>query len=664
MNKAIATNLESGDTKETELPTESIGRVLWGLYEQYRTARTTKEELWTECWASYLGSPKAVEYMRTNVSQIVGNVNDDWRHKISTGKSYEIVETINAYLQGAFFPNRDWFSVVPQTPGIADVVDSVKKYTVNKLKQNNFRTQWELYTRQLLITGFSAIALPWVKTDKPEVYRKPKVTESYNPLGEEVIKTTYEPEEEDEHTYSNAELRVIDVFDLFLDPNEQCVEKANLFRVIRKTKGEVLRCISSGFYPELKHEQVLKGKGGGASLSTNNKRNISEFMGIRYDPNEQVELLEFWGNVEVDGTEYCDVVATILGNNVARFEKNPYWEGRPIVVGTCIPVPNKPYGLGVLEPVLGMLHQLNIITNQRLDSLELAVDSMYVCVNDGVTDPEDIFTAPGKIIQVGDPNSIRPLVKDTSFTVSYNEAALLEQNIDQSVGTGAYIGTQQGRSGERVTAQEIQAVRDAGGNRLSSIHGHIEATQLLPFLKKFLSQARQFVDSDEVVRLSGSSPGVVEYVAVGIEELNNRFTIEVIGADHISDRERTLQKTMDFVQLVGQVPQWAESVDWDALLKLATKQFGFDSEMEQLIIKQAKPEEEQPTVDPNDPVAGALRQAGSMGGQLGQQMLEAKMRLQGANSAAFEQHAAIAGVDTQQAMQAGQMLDQMNIGGV
>lgn len=653
--QTLVTNLETGSTNEADtlnLPDPQVANRMSTLFTDYQKARQSKEETWKEAWAAYLGSPDALEYVRSKVAKLVGDVNDDWRHRINVGKAFEIIETVNGYLQGAFFPNNDWFDLIPHEPGLQDEVMVVKKYMQAKLKDSQFRSFWEMYTRQLLITGFSVLALPWTRSMK-EV-RKRKKTKQYvtNELNELVETTAYVPTKELKAVYNNLKFEVLDNFDVYIDPLATNPNDANIFRIIRKTKGEVMRNITSGMYPLLDPVHVAKTKG--ISTAESNKRQMSNWAGIDYDPSDLVELHEFWGNLEVNGKEYVDIVATMVNGHLARLEENPFWCGKPFIVGTCIPLPNKPYGLGVLEPVLGMLHQLNIVTNQRLDNLEIAIDSMWTVVNDGVTDVDDVYTRPGKVIEVGAHDSVRPVQKDTTFTVSYTEAQTLEQNIDQAVGTGAYIGTQQGRSGERVTATEIQAVRDAGGNRLSSIHGHMEQTQLLQVLLKMYTSMQQFIEADDMVRVPGKEPRSYEYVLVGQEELQHEYDIEPVGAAHVADKERDLQRMLDYISLVAQFPQWQESINWEELLRQATRAFGFDSEVQEIILQQ-KPEEQQPSVQ--DGTQALLDKAKTFGGMPLEQMLKAQMATQGTGAVGMSMQAAMSGANPTAAAQLGAEYD-------
>jgi len=585
-------------SKTTEPATDFLAAAVLQHYDTYRNARASRETTWLECWATYFGTPEAEEFLRSRVARLIGDVNDDWRHRIASGKGYEIVETINAYLQTAFFPSSDWFDVVPaEDPELIDVAKATKKFVMKKLREAQFTSYWETYIRQLLITGFSVIALPW---ETRLVTRKRRVEKK-----DEDGLSTYPEMEEEVPEYDNISFEVLDSFDCFLDPSARDINRANFIRVMRQEKATIMQKVGSKEYDKLNPVNVIANSSAQGKTKANSER-VSRFLGMEYDPKELVDVLEFWGDITVENVTYHDVVITVVGNSLARIEPNPYWGGRPFIIGTSIPVPGRPYGLSPLEPVLGMIHQLNVLSNQRLDNLELIVDTMWGYIPDGVTDPSDMTTEPGKVIPMASPGNVFPLQRQgEGVYISYQETNLLETNIDKTVGVGAYIGTQQGRKGERVTAQEIQAVRDAGGNRLSSIHGHIENTQLHMLLIKTIMLCRQYVTYDDVIRYQGQR-GEQIYAHFGPRELMYDYEIMPVGAEYIANKERQLQQVVEFISLVSQVPQWAESIDWNELLRMTARRFGFQEDIDKFLMEknEASSQPAQDALQPTLPSQG------------------------------------------------------------
>lgn len=568
---------EWGDAPD-DLEDAIVGYVL-SEHTRYKQQRLQKEDNWLEAWSLYIGTPEAVTFQRQQVLNTLGQVNTDWRHRINVGKGYEVVETIHGYLMQAIFPNNDWFNAVPVSPGYAELARVVKKYTTNKLMDSKFRAHFENFLRQLLIVGNSVLALPWRYETKPwkkNVKVTYPVMDEFGFWGE---KSKYETRIEERVIRNCPEFETLDMFDCFLDPSATDPNEANFIRRIIKSKAEVIQCIKRGHYKNVNGYDVVNLKP--YETCDSDKETLRYFQGVEtdnpYRMGDTVEVLEYWGDVHLDGVTYHDVTATVLGSQLVRFEANPFWAGKPFIVGSCVPLMQTPYALGVLEPNSGLLHQLNIITNQRLDNIELSIDEMFTLRSDGVLQPDDVYTEPGKVFLVGDHTDLQPVPRNTQhYTVTYQEASVLEQTIDRNSGTGALISANNARSGERVTAAEIQAVRDAGGNRLSNLHKHVEDTTLLPILAKVYRSMQQFVTEPEVVRVAGAEPGSFDYFDIEPEDLGNDFVLRPVGADHVTDKTRYIKDRLEFLQAVANIPQMAQLINYEALLYDLVQHFGFD----------------------------------------------------------------------------------------
>lgn len=588
---------------------------------RFGNARTELEETWLEAWSLYLNTNQSIDYIRGKVLQTVGDVNDDWRHKINTGKAFEVVETIHSYLMSAFFPNEDWFEVSPTLPGEDNhtLARVVKKYIQNKLEVSGFQSEFANFLRQLIITGTSVLALPW---------RQDLIVE--NEIREAEIKIFDEfgvPEWEvvsKEALISRPEFETLDNFDVYVDPSAIDPNEASIIRRLRKTKAEVLRLVEDGTYEGITAEDIKNMEPSRFSMSydaqtleTMSGYTISE---MHY---HEIEIIEFWGDL-IDGDEvYEDYVATVIDGRLVSCIPNPFWK-KPFIVGSYIRVPRQPYGVGALQPNLGMLHQLNIITNQRLDSMEIHVNKMWTAVDDGVIDMDDIESKPGKILAVGSHDSLQPVdMGDADFTVSYTEAQVLEAIIDKNAGTGNYVGANAQRSGERVTAAEIAAVRDAGGNRLSGVHKHIEQTSLKNILTRLFYFMRQFVREDEIVRIAGNATGEFKYYSVGVEQLNKPLTLKPLGAGHVIERKKYIQDRLDFIASVSQIPEMAQLIDFSQILHDLLINWGFDEPEKYLKVEEA------PTEAGVSQQTDIIADAENAGGQALKNVVEANINADG-----------------------------------
>lgn len=553
------------------MTTDELHRAIVGYVQQtirrYKDAREQHEQIWVQAWSSYLGTKQAQNYSRMQTLQMVGNVSINWRHQINVGKLFDCVETIHAYLMNSLFPNTQWFDVQPVMPGYRELARIIKYYTQHKLNEWDFLTHFASYLRQLVITGDSCMALPW----------------------------------SDEH----VEYETLDVFDTYVDPQAVSASKSAFARKIKKTRAAVLSSATRGFYKGFSQEHVISirptiGSGFDVEVDYDFRSNqIREFNGIAVYPfswDDKITLYEFWGDIHLDYCTVKDVVVTIVGNSLARLVNNTYKCGIPFVYGNFIPVVRQPYGVSAVQSSLGMIQQLNNSVNQMLDGIELAVNPMWTLLRDGNLQDKDVVSEPGKVFEVDNHDSLRPVTPPSNnFQLSFSQNSFLEQQIDKNVGTGSLVGHGTVRKAERVTATEISAVQSAGGNRLLGYHQHVQRTSLLPMLQKTFTSIQQFTRIDDTIAVPSSTDDSILYYDVGSRELKLQYKVIPRGADYVIERDDYIQKRMDFINLILQMPPERQAkFDIEAILLDLMYNWGFDNPEQYLTKQQASAQEMQP----------------------------------------------------------------------
>ncbi|AGR48562.1 head-tail adaptor [Anabaena phage A-4L] len=574
---------------------EAIASYITSRYVYFKDARRVAEETWLEAWSLYSGTPEAVDHQRTQTINTVGEVNNDWRHRLNTGKAYECIETVHGYLMGALFPNREWFDLTPNNPGYANEARIIRKYLTKKFNEGKFRVSFEKYLRQLLVCGYSVMALPWRYESRPYKYNVTIKREENEYYDNSTQKANYRTVTENRVTRNAPEFECLDVFDVYLSPTSNDPNESDFIRRIKKTRADIITAIKRGYYTDIDPYDIVNM----SAYEVNDRVDkLTSFQGIEtnhpYCMDDIIEVVEYWGDLHLDGVSLYDVKATVIGQTLVCCEPNPFWAGKPFVVGSITELPETPYSVGLLQPNMGLLHQLNIITNQRCDNLELAIDEMWTLVQNSSLNPDEVQVAPGKVFLVDSHDDLRPIQRGgNNFVVSYQEAGLLESTIDRNTGTGNLISANASRSGERVTAAEIQAVRDAGGNRLSNIHRHIEDTSLMEILRRVYRSAQQFVTEPEMIRVSGAKPGEYLFLEVDPESLNKEYSLEPIGADFVTDATKYVRQRMDFIAFASQIPQMAERLNYEALLNDVVNHSGFDDPYSYIV----KPQQPAPQPD-------------------------------------------------------------------
>lgn len=532
-----------------------------------QNARHNVEETWLESWAQYLATSEAQSTLRNKQLQTVGNVNVNWRHRIDRGKAFEIVETIHSYLMSACFPNENWFDLVPVEPSDTDSVRAIRNFMKEGLRESEFDIQFDLYLRQYLITGNSCMYLEWC---------------------EEEQKIEYE---------------VVNVFDCWLDTNEPDPMNSPVVRRFYLSKGDLQTRLENGEYTEANQDIINSVR---TKTFDNLFTRVQSFQGINaaaVTTDAYCELYEYWGDITLDETVYRNCVVTFINGTILRIQDNTNEFERPFVWGNYIPVVGMPYGISPLQSSLGLIHTLNILTNQRLDGIEITTNPMWTKKLSSSLLSEDIYSEPGHIFEVDEHDDLRPFSPSQfNIEISYQEANATENAIDKNAGTGPLVGTGSVRAGERVTAAEIGAIREAGGNRLTGIHRRLERRSLLPILSKTLQMLRQCMSKPKVTRLAGAKSGEYNYMEVAPADLRTNVKAYPLGANHVIEKKRVVQDIVDFMTIVAKVPQAAEMLDYEAIVLEIMRYMPFDEPMRFL-----KKQEEAPQT-PVEQVGGVAGQ--------------------------------------------------------
>lgn len=563
--------------EESDVKTKILEYVTYTL-EEMQSCRKDIEETWIETYAQYIASSKAQSELRAKQVETVGNVGTEWRHHIDRGKAFEVVETIHAYLLGALFPNDNWFEASPRRPSDIDATRVLRKFIRDELKDIDFEIVMDEFVRQYIITGNSCLFFPW--NDETD----------------------------------SVDLQLLNMFDCWVRGSARDPMKTDFVRRVYMSRVELRDEIAEGCYDlctELDVDNVV-----GVRAIKEFER-VQQFQGLRpnKDNDDICEIYEYWGKICIDGEEYKNVVVTFAGGVLLRVEENKYECGIPMVFCSYIPVLDTVYGIGALQSSLGLIHVLNILENQRLDGVELTVNPMWSLKEGTSLDAEEVYAEPGKVLRVNEHDDVKPMPPaQFNIGVSYQEANYVETAIDKNSGTGPLVGAGASRNGERVTAAEIAAIREAGGNRLSGVHRRLEKRGLTRALDKIIKIYKQYKSTRSIVRYAGSKAGQYNYAEVTPSDMQD-LRIEAKGSEHVIENRKKLQDIYDFLAAVNQDPEMAKKIDKGAVLRRVMRNLPFD-DPEEFLVKEESPAE--------DPLA-------QIGGQSGANAINQQIQADGGN---------------------------------
>lgn len=543
-------NLTSEEAKQ-------IASTVSKKFQEFKQARSLKEQKWNECIKAYL-------------NQHNFNIEDNrkWRSKIYIPLCYEAVTNIYSNLKRSLFPtDSSFFAVDATTEDASYHTNVIKSWLLHQLDEMNFITKFGKFLKQLVVIGNSAAVIYW-KTVSRKVREKvviPELDENGVQIGE---KTTMQLVER--VVYDGPEFETINMLDVVFDPAALNWEDGMVIHRVYRT------------FDQIKANPVYKNIDGlrnPTEITKDRYLNDSETafnFGDSMDKKSSlIKLYSAYGDFKVGDEIYYDHIAVVANDEyLIRFEPNPY-PAKPFIFCVYESIPNEVYGTGAIEPGLGIQYLVNTFSNQKADVLSLLINGMWAYVDDGIIDPEEIVAKPGALIPVKDVANIRPLVPDTNVVLSYNEISQLKAEFQEITGATKYFTGGPNLDFSK-TATEINALQNAGIMRFSEVIQNIEINALARVVKLvFLYNGLFNTLAGEV---NADVDGYQNFIKNAQEMLNSNYRFRIIGSNSTISKEIKLSKLTEFLKMITGNPTFASQINVMALVKQLYRELGFKDE--------------------------------------------------------------------------------------
>lgn len=540
----LIANPEAAGITYLQLADEIMSR-----WQDAKSARTKAQDKWSQAYALWRNDSIDRNQLRYD-AQRETHTSKNWMHSVNTAKTFEVVETLVAYLKAATFPSDEWFEVRAEQPNLGDVLDVVQAAVSYRLTEAKFADALEEFCRHAILYGVATYKISWEADVERQVVRT-----------FDTATATYRDSEKNK-TVEKLVVSVPSPFDVWVDSSA-----TGIWVRLHPSRAEFLALCDEGYYtvsPTTK--KLYEPKSQTAYQTTDRSSESSRSPGSE-------EIVEYYGDVVVKGVVWKNVHMVFLGKELIRIADSEYWCGSPYVFLSLMRDLDSPYGLSSLHPNLGMLHVDNVLTNLRLDSLLIHMMGMWEMVEDGIVEKDDTTMYPGKIFRVANKGNMSRLnMGEANFTVGYTEQATLQSTIDRNMGTGPLIGAGQPRRGDRVTAEEIVAVRDSGGNRINLVHTAIESRGTLPLLEKAFQLLQQYQTEELVVSMFNDEAKDMEYLAVPPDVFALPLKLQPIGANFVIETSRNIQNLLQFMDIAARSPEMSGRINYDEVLLEVGKQ--------------------------------------------------------------------------------------------
>lgn len=378
---------------------------------------------------------------------------------------FRVIETVTPRMvanepTGSFYPQEEG------DMGVAHILNALMKYDWRRAEMF---PKLVSFVKSMLIfgTSFGRVYYDYRECEKTRMV--PKDVEGqkvWSPVNNEKVKYT---------EFDGPNFEVLNIYDCFPDPNAYDIHSMRWFIYRRfKTIDELEEENSKKggeFYKNLdKLREMVEAK-------DNNKQKGYKPSDLQFREHRRVmlsteEMLgEDTSNMDIvilrrfdkdRWTDYCPEYDLIL-----RDTENPYFHGElPIVYGTDYMYPGELYGMGEIEPVERIQRAINAVLNQRLDNVQMTLNTMWKVKKGGGVDMHTLISAPGNVVTTNDMGAVEPIqvpdVTGSTFVQTMNYLTASLQNgsgiTDYTVGINTGANTvNDTATGTRLIQQEANA---------------------------------------------------------------------------------------------------------------------------------------------------------------------------------------------------------------
>lgn len=593
-----------GDTPEEKMRKEqAIVDDLIPRFIDWDSSRKTRENLWQRIYRLFFSTQ---EQHKTST-----------RSNITIPIIFQIIESAVPKIANVLFAQgEDFFDVAPEDQNDENATlqaESIKRLLSVQLSKAKFFVKFLDFIKQMMLYGTSYLKVYW-KVKREWVWERiPNRTVKTIlgiPMGETI-------EWQETKSYKvverRPEIEVLDILDVFPDPDAQDDETSKGLFVRSWIPRDDLRELGQGKFPIYANTErpELQSSEDSYVNSRSDRYTARGLHAANTTKKNQVELLEFWGKYDLDGDGIKEEAHIVIANRqvLVKAQANPFYhQRRPIIRGVLFPAPKEWYGIGLVEPVISEVHELNTLRRQRIDNINLVLNRMWQANTLADVDLETLISSPGNIVLTDAMDAVKPLDTPDVTTSAYNEANIVQMDIERAtVPPSAQGNTTSGQLGR--TARGAQLIIGQALEKFGTATKLLEEMTLKELLDMIHQLNLQFIDDDEVLQ-DPFLYGEIAQLGMTPEDIRANVKFKMIGISEMVGSEGKINQIVSFMGVFGKVLS-PESIT--SLSKKVWKLMGFNENEITLAGAQLGPGVEN-VVDPTVSAA-IVGQAGNQGTQ-------------------------------------------------
>lgn len=514
-------------------------------FTSWEAWRKPFEDVWDEIYRLYMNSKdKRKTPTRSNITVPV---------------AFQIIEAAVPKIVNTIFASQiEFFEVIPTNPEDQEFAQVIQLLLSYQLAQADFFVKFMDFTKQLLMYGTSYFKVYW-KVKRQWVWeRKPVREENFSILGFKMGSriTGWEEEKSYKVIEKRPEIDVIDILDIFPDPEARNEKEGQGIFIRSWMNINDVKQMGKGQFPVYANTDSPDIKPDKASYSASRNQRLAA-RGAS-DPSvadaDQIEILEYWGQYDLDEDGIKEEVYLVFANRkvLLKAEPNPFHhQKRPILRTVLFPIPMEWYGMGLIEPVISNIHELWTLRRQRIDNINMIINRMWKVNSIADVDLDTLVSVPNGIVITDDMNAVEPLETPNVTADAYNEAGIVQSDIENATAPRSMQGTpESGRLGR--TARGAQLIITQALEKFGTAIKLIEEMAIKRTLRMFHQLNLQFIDDDDVLR----DPGMYGHLfqeQVTPEMIRAEVKFNMVGISDMVNKEGKINQIISFMGVFGKV---------------------------------------------------------------------------------------------------------------
>ena len=531
---------------EAEIRQEQILKEYVDEFGRWETWRKPYESLWNEIYRLYLS--------------VLQSFKTPTRAKIFIPVTFQVIEAALPKLLNVIVAQREFFEVAPDddSEGERTVAERIKKLILHQLDRAYFSVKFVDFLKQLLLYGTSYMYVYWL-VKREWVWTRTPVREDVSffgfKLGSRIIK--WEEKKQYEVIERRPEVEVLDVMDVYPDPAASDETKGKGVWIRSWIDQDELKELGRGKYP------VYANTDNPGVDTKSSDTYYTEPRQARYGARGQndpavasggkVELLTRWGKCDLDGDGIKEETIIVIANRsvlIKAHANNFHHQQRPIARGTLFPVPMEWYGIGLIEPVIPLQHELNTIRRQRLDNVNLIINRMWKVNTLADVDLDTLVSTPNGVVLTDDMQGVEALVQPDATQSAYTDAQIIQADIENVTAPRSVQGIpESGRLGR--TARGAQLIITQALEKFGTAARLTEETVVKRVLVLWKQLNDQFIDDDLTLRNPRLYGGLFE-PNIAVEDIRAQVRFRLTGSSELIDKEGKINQLISFFGIFRQ----------------------------------------------------------------------------------------------------------------